>query len=1033
MTSFSAFCRPRTASLAALSLLILSAAGLQAQKPEPRITGPVSSSVRSALAGSHPARARAENEAGRVDGTYRIQSASITLGRSDAQQAALDALIAAQQDPSSPQYHQWLSPDDFAARFGAADADLAAVQNWLEQQGLKVEGISRNRSTITFSGSAAQVEQAFATEMHYYNLNGVKHFAPSTDLSVPAAMAPAVLAVGNLSDFRPHSHKRPVPAFTSSQTGSHFLQPGDVSTIYDINAAYNAGYNGSGQTIAVIGQSAVISSDITTFQTAAGVPVRVPSMTLMPGTGSSALYTGDESESDLDLEYASAIAKGANIVFVYTGSSPNYGAFDALGYAITNKLAPIISVSYGDCEVDLGTFYASENALIQQAAAQGQTVVSASGDEGSTDCYQDTSLSVAQREAVSVDWPASSQYVTGMGGTEFPTASVAIGNTTYWAAQGTTDVIASAKSYIPEQVWNDDSASIGLSAGGGGISTETPRPTWQTGVPGIPSGSFRLVPDVSLSSSPNNAGYLYCSSDTTDTGINGSCANGFRDATNTNLTVAGGTSFAAPIFAGMIAIINQKIGSTAGQGVINPTLYTLAANATTYASAFHDITSGSNECLAGTTYCATAATTLYSATTGYDLASGLGSVDLYNLMMAWPNASLSLTSKTTVTAATLTPLAGASDLLTFTVSSGTSSSTAIPSGSIAISVDGNYVQTVPLVNGVATYTFSSTVVSAHTISANYSGDATFAASTGSVTVTTQTSTLKSTTLTLAAASSPAQSGTADNITITVTGTAGSAPTGTVNVRVDSGVATAVTLTAGSGASSTAVYVFNSAILGTHTITATYLGDSTNAVSVGTLSLPTAPPGGFTLSAPSLSVADGNSATEAITVTPTGGYSGLVSLTLTTSSIITNACYTVTNPTVSGTATVAGTATIYTNQSSCPNGALALKQTPATKSAATAIPDRPSPSRELPVGISLAGLAAIGFLGRRSRRLRGLIVVALLAVAGFGISGCGSTSSVSASDGVQTTAAKGTYTVTVRGSDAATGFTTATTTFTLTIQ
>ena len=206
---------------------------------------------------------------------------------------------------------------------------------------------------------------------------------------------------------------------------------------------------------------------------------------------------------------------------------------------------------------------------------------------------------------------------------------------------------------MPEVAWNDDS-SRGLSASGGGASNLVKRPSWQAGVPGIPSGSMRLVPDVSLYSSPGSPGYLYCTSDQSNWNLSSapvqqaSCNSGFRDSATGYLTAAGGTSFAAPIFAGMVALINQKAGYTTGQGLVNPTLYTLAGNASTYASAFHDTTSGNNNCLAGPSFCS--ATTGFSAAAGYDEVTGLGSVDLNNLAGAWPvnsGASASLVSTTT--------------------------------------------------------------------------------------------------------------------------------------------------------------------------------------------------------------------------------------------------------------------------------------------------------------------------------------------------------------------------------------------------
>jgi subtilase family serine protease len=685
------------AALPAISQTAAQTAALQ-----PRITAPIDSSRRATLAGSRPPRANSANDIGAVSPSMKLQGISLVFSRSAAQQTALDNLVAAQQNPASPLYHHWLTPEQFAAQFGVADADIAAVESWLEQQGFSVDSVSHSRNRITFSGTAAQVASAFGAPLHYYRSPSetTSHFAPSTDLTLPSALASTVLSIENLSSFRPHAHVKvhapqAQPHFTSSQTGENFLTPADVDTIYDVSAATGAGYTGTGQTIVIIGQSAVENADLTDFQTAAGIPAKLPTFILMPGTGTSTINPGgskdsDEIESDLDLEYSDAIAQGATIDFIYTGSNTNFGAFDALQYAIDNKSmypADIISSSYGECEAELGqSNYNSLNASLEQASTQGQTVIAAAGDDGSTDCNGETT-NASEEEALAVDFPASSQYVTGMGGTEFLLADIAPGSP-YFDAETSTDIIGSAKSYIPEQVWNDDAGDVSLgetspspiSSGGGGVSIFTPRPSWQIDVPGIPSSGNRLVPDISLYASPSEpdvaaktfyGGFLFCSSDTTFTGVTGSCTHGFRDVNNADLTVAGGTSFDAPIFSGMLAIINQARGftSTNGQGVINPTLYTLAANPTTYASAFHDITVGGNQCLAGATFCGTGdQTTDYLSTTGYDEASGLGSIDLFNLLTAWPTGTATVGSNSfTLSATSVTVAPGSSTTGTITI------------------------------------------------------------------------------------------------------------------------------------------------------------------------------------------------------------------------------------------------------------------------------------------------------------------------------------------------------------------------------
>jgi hypothetical protein len=703
-----------------------------AQTPTGRITREIDNFTRIVIPGSHSPLARTEDDAGRVPPGTGLQGITLVFRRTAAQEADLQALIAA--------------PEEFAARFGVAASDVAKITSWLEQQGFWVDGVSRSKNHVTFSGMVRQVETAFGAEIHYYNVNGKTHFAPSADISIPAALSSLVQTVGNLSTFRPKPHVRlgrsataPRPLFTSSQTGSHFLSPKDIAVIYDINPAYNAGYFGTNQAIAVVGQSEIELSDIENFQSAAGLPTKAPTMILVPNSGTAAFSSGDEAESDLDLEYSGGIAKGATIYFVYVGDSRNYSVWDSIHYAVENQVAPVISTSYGLCEAALGSSeYSSLNATLEQAASQGQSVIAAAGDDGSTDCHG--TLNGSKGEALAVDFPASSQYVTGMGGTEFPAADVASTNTTYWeSASSGSDVIPSALSYIPEVVWNDDSSTEDIVSGGGGISSMTPRPAWQTGVPGIPSGSYRLVPDISLDASAENAPYLICSSDSAWTGVTGSCSHGFRDSNGVYLTVAGGTSFCGPIFAGMLAIINEKLNST-GQGVVNSTLYTLAADSTTYASAFHDITQGGNQCTAGSTDCSSTSggESEYLATTGYDGASGLGSLDFYNLLMAWPTPpSSSLTpSRTTLSAQTTSPAAGVTDTITITVAPVSSSSTPTPTGTLTIVVDGTTeTSSLALTNGSATYPFSSTTTGLHVILATYSGNSTYSSSIGALTVT----------------------------------------------------------------------------------------------------------------------------------------------------------------------------------------------------------------------------------------------------------------------------------------------------------
>lgn len=694
------------------------------------------------LPGSVTPLARTENENGRLSADTRLSGVTIYFKLTRQQRSDLDALVSSQQREGSPQFHKWLTPGEYASRFGLSPSDLDTIENWLETQGFQIDRVAKSRNSISFSGTVGQLESTFRTEIHRYRVAGETHFANATELAIPSSLAGVIEGVRNLNDFRPKPLVRfhhPAPNFTSSQSGNHFLTPKDVATIYDVNAAYNSGYNGTGQSIAVVGQSEIDLADIEHFQSAAGLTVKDPTVVLVPGSGTAQYSSGDEAESDLDLEYSGGMGTGATIYFVYVGNNQNYSVFDSIQYAVDNRIAPIITVSYGSCEADLtASDFSTLESIMEQGASQGQSIISASGDQGSTSCYGDKSLTTAEQEALAVSYPASSAYVTGLGGTEFPASDVSSSNSTYWQSAGGSDVISTAKSYIPEQTWNDDSSQYGLSASGGGVSALTGRPSWQKGVTGIASGNYRLVPDISLDSSPDNAGYLYCSSDTSawSQGQQASCNSGFRDSSTESLTVAGGTSFAAPIFAGLLAILGQKENAS-GQGLINSTLYTLASNASTYASAFHDITSGGNQCTAGSQYCSSQGESEYGATTGYDLATGLGSIDFYNLLTAWTSSSSGLDSTvTSLSAATSTPAYGANDTVTIKVSPESQSVTATPTGTLSITVDGTTVDaSLALANGAATYTFSSTVAGAHVIVAAYSGDSTFASSTGSLTVT----------------------------------------------------------------------------------------------------------------------------------------------------------------------------------------------------------------------------------------------------------------------------------------------------------
>jgi subtilase family serine protease len=747
--------------LAVTACLLGSWSLVSAQAVRSRILEDINPNNTVVLPGSVSPRIAPQFQIGHMAASTPIDGITLTFALTPEQKAELDALVKAQLTPGNPEFHQWLTPAQYAARFGISEADVQKVEQWLESQGFNVERVANSRMSIAFSGTVEQVETTFQTQMNQYRVDGGTHWSNATKLSIPAALQGVVLSVGNLNDFRPHPMMRPAlgnsantrPAFTSSESGYDYMTPGDVATVYDITPAYSL-YDGKGVTIAIMGQSAIEASDIQNFDSAAGLSFNDPTMILVPGSGSSVESSGDEAESDLDTEYSGAIANGANIDFVYVGNNENYSVFDSLHYAVDNNIGSIISISYGACEegFDSATF-SGEEQILEEGAAQGQTIIASAGDSGSTACYGYSSLTTAEQEALAVNYPASSDYATGVGGTEFPSADVNAGTGTgansseYWNTSNSSNG-SSALMYIPETAWNDDvtcgsyattsnDPGAAICSGGGGVSAYASRPSWQTGVNGIPSGSMRLVPDLSLDSSNVIAPYLFCTSDQSawSSGQQASCNSGFRDSASQDLTAAGGTSFAAPIFAGMMAIIDQKTGSS--QGIAAAELYKLDGSTP---SAFHDITTGGNNCTAGSSYCSGAALNDYLTTTGYDEATGLGSVDFNSLLKVWTNSSgFEPSSITTATAANSTVTAGSSDTITISVASASSTITTTPTGTLTILVDGTTeTSSLPLANGSATYSYtttSATLNGTHTIEAIYSGDSNFAGSSDTILVT----------------------------------------------------------------------------------------------------------------------------------------------------------------------------------------------------------------------------------------------------------------------------------------------------------
>ena len=647
----------------------------------------------------HPA-AIPRNDVGPADPSLPMEYVTILMKPGP----GLEHFLAEQKSPGSPNYHRWLTPEQYGERFGLSDSDMNQVVGWLRSQNLRIHDVARGRHWVTFSGTAGQIGKAFRTEIRRYRVGGKIHFANATEPSVPEAFEAVVAGFDRLTDFPEHpAHVKgkPVaadrPAFSAGS--SHYLAPDDVATIYNLAPLYAAGIDGTGQKIAVIGSTDISLADIREFRRRFHLPPSDPQIVLVgpdPGVSPS-----DVDEAHLDIEWAGAAARNATIIYV---NSTNVRT--SAQYAIDQNLAPVISFSYGSCEQENSPVLRH---LAQQANAQGITWVVAAGDWGAATCDANA-LTLQASKGPTVSWPASAPEVTAIGGT-----TLNEGEGQYWSNSSDPDG-SLALSYIPEKVWNDsgDSTVFGGSSGGG-RSAYFAKPYWQTG-PGVPSENARAIPDISLAASARHDGYVIQS--------------------NGTLLAAGGTSVGAPIFAGVVALLNQFLMSqnflpSPGLGNINSTLYRMA-QATP--AAFHDVVEGDNKilCVQSSPGCVDGLMG-FSAGPGYDMATGLGSIDAYQLVSNWDKGN---SSRTTLTAnPAMVSLDGTVEL-TATVSG----VQGIPTGSVTFLANDTQIATVPVqdASGSASATLSvpASVALAGTgiVSALYSGDALNAPSAGSATV-----------------------------------------------------------------------------------------------------------------------------------------------------------------------------------------------------------------------------------------------------------------------------------------------------------
>jgi hypothetical protein len=809
----SPFLRRLSASAFGFVFLLSShAASAQTAAPEARIVQAVDNKQLLELKGNVHPLARAEFDQGAVSDAQPMNRMLLLLQRSEGQEAALRQFIDDQQSKSSPNYHKWLTPEEFGARFGIADEDLQLVLQWLSSQGFTNISVGPGRSVIEFSGTVAQVRSAFHTDIHHFRVGKEDHQANTADPKIPAALGPVVKGIVSLHNFPRKSHAKikgqfrreagksgltPLLTIPTSNGNFYGMGPGDFAIIYNSKPLISSGVDGTGQTIAVVGETNIKLQDVQKFRSMFGLPANFDaSNIILNGEDPGITSLDEEGEADLDVEWAGATAPGATVKFVVSASTPASAGIDLSAlYIVEHNLAAVMSESYGECEAGLGAagnaFY---NSLWQQAAAQGITVIVSAGDGGSAGCDDFNSESVATL-GLAVSGLASTPYNVSLGGTDFDEVNKW---TSFWST--TNDATGtSAKSYIPEIPWNESCAQIGLTGcgasapsgslnivgGSGGQSKIYPKPAWQTGV--TANDNHRDQPDVSLLASPgfNGTGYVYCQSDSVYSG------NGVCDITNPSFLefgVIGGTSASAPAFAGVMALVNHKQATASipapRQGNANYILYALAkkagascASSTTEAATcvFNDVVSGNSSlptgqrgvgtnsvpCKGGTPNCSISVapqngvlvdpshttTEAWTVATGYDMATGLGTVNINNLATAWSTAN-TISTTTTLSMSQTTGITHGAENVPVSITVKANTGTGVPTGNVSLiaALSGGTTQGVDqfvLSNGAVTAAHTQNLPGGtYNVYAHYSGDGTNAPSDSApiqVTVGTETS------------------------------------------------------------------------------------------------------------------------------------------------------------------------------------------------------------------------------------------------------------------------------------------------------
>jgi hypothetical protein len=928
----------------------------------PRVVQPVQESDRISLRGNVRPEARAENDRGPVADALPLEHMLLQLKRSPEQEKALQQLIDELHTKSSPNFHHWLSAPEFGEKFGLAPADLDGVTAWLQSHGLRVNVVYPSGMLIDFSGTAGQIRAAFQTEIHYIEVKGERHIANMSNPRIPTALASVITGVVSLNDFRPHPMYRlrkakPEFTFTDFLGGLNYaVVPADLATIYNLNPVFAAGLTGQGQTIVLIEDTDVFSAaDWSKFRSTFGLAgyssasftqVHPPAPPSQPSNncGAPGVIAPNDAEAILDAQWASAAApSAATVIAACADTQTTFGGLIAMQNLINGSSAPpsIMSISYGQCETVNGeAANAAYYSTYQQAVAEGVSVFVAAGDSGAAGC--DNNVATATH-GIGVNAFASTPYNVAVGGTDF-SDTFAGTNDSYWNPSNSAN-FGSALSYIPEIPWNDScagelvSAYFGYSptygpfsfcndpilgfllmttvAGGGGPSqcaTGTPvtdgvvggscagwpKPSWQS-VLGNPGDGVRDTPDISLFAADGlwSHFYIFCWSDT----ANGGAACGSDPSLWSG---AGGTSFSAPILAGVQALINQRAGGP--QGNPAPVYYQLAAaeygstgsaacnssNGTGVSAdcTFYDVTLGDMDvdcsgpnCYFGGGDVGVLSTSdtefapAYGTTTGWDFATGIGTLNVANLVNNWPATAPQPDFSMSASPASLSIVQGnsGSSTISITPQNGFSGSVSLSASGLPSGVNASF-------NPASTTSTSTLTLTASGAAAIGTASVIITGTSGGLTHQTQlTLTVNQAAgFTLSASPSSVSVAQGDQGFSTIIVNPLNGFSGSVSLSA-AGLPTGVTASfspASTPSYSTLILSASAvAVTGTFDVTVTGTSGGLSASTTISLTVTTGPNFSLSASPSSLSIARGSNGTTAITITPSNGFSDSVTFSV----------------------------------------------------------------------------------------------------------------------------------------------------------